>query len=184
MFTWIRGKADMLMGFGAIAVLVVLVGFIGAQQIEIASLKQLVAEWTAKFNAEVAGRATDREAATREALVATENYRATETRLNDSNRKAADDYAKTLDSRDRLIAGLRAERMRLKADITRYTAASRQSSADPSAPRCADDPRVGTLGQLLGSGIDVAGRGQEVARALADQVTGLQRYINEVCLAK
>lgn len=166
------GGSTELVVAGAIALAVF--GTIAGQYLDIKRLE-------ATLFKEQATSAKERGDAATALAAATTSYRATETRLNAANQKASDDYADTLKKRDLIISGLRTERMRLRADITRYVTASRQTAPDSATGQCAADPRVATLGALLSRGIDVEGRGEEVARALTDQVTGLQTYINNVC---
>lgn len=181
---WLRKYIELQALYVVVAILVVLGLVIGAQHVEVGHLKNLLQKAKDALTVEKADRANERDAAVNAALVASENYRATEARMTAANEKASHDYATTLKDRERTIAGLRTERGRLRSDIARYTAASRQARPDATTGRCADDPRVEVLGRLLSGGVDVVGAGQDTVSALAGQVTALQTYIHDVCLAK
>lgn len=171
-------KEELSSGLAMVAgiILLALVSVIGYQYVDIQHLNALL-------SSERAARAQDSDRATQAALKATQDNLAKTELINQANQKASDEYQTKIADRDKTIAALRSDSVRLKADIARYTAASRQARTDSSPSQCLDDPRVSTLGALLAEGISLQDDGEEAVRGLAAQVEGLQSFVRNVCLA-
>lgn len=109
-------------------------------------------------------------------IAAEQQARAKEQALVQANQKVSTDYEKLKASSDAAVRALDAERVRLLATI-----AGNRSAATPntgSGLRSDATPEDLVLARCVGRRTDVA----EDAQSLAEQVIGLQSYINTVCL--
>lgn len=179
---WLLAKLLSPVGL-AVALVLAFCGYIGYQRIEIADLQALAAKWQQAFNTEKTGRAEDNAALQKVAREKSDEYRAMERKANETVKALQDAIDKQYAARQRAIATARAERnsllKRLAADASPRSGIS---ASDPGGPRCID-ARVPVYAGLLAEGVNVASDGIEVVTELQQQVTGLQRYVRDVCLA-
>lgn len=184
MMTWLRTEASSGLAMVAGVILLSLVGYIGFQYVEIADLKRAIEVVKTALATEKKDRAEENERMTRAALTATQSYRELETSKNNTAKALSDDYQTKLNDRDKTIAGLRAERKRLRDQITIYAAPRSSTAASGPGAVCGADERPERLGSLLAESADLLNEGSDLVGALTLQVISLQKYVTTVCTAK
>jgi predicted nucleic acid-binding Zn-ribbon protein len=160
---WIKDNLIMVLAGALVAAVLAS----GVQSYRLAAVKADFAEARAEWSAQVAE-------SSEQARMASESYRALETKMNTRQQEIANEHANQIRARD---SDLAAARQRLDSLRHAIAAAESRQPADPTqASAQPDAPATGT-GALLGACAErYAELGNEADR-LSDQVRGLQSHV-------